>query len=146
MGKDNISISFEKLDFNFDIDGTFFVWLKFNLASYSVGGFSFFWPPLINVVLMTLSFTTSLLPVAPHFLRTFVQDFSYGTSVSWLREYSQFPEAMPLRGYNSHFSLRGTNMLLCTSHLCSYITEFKHFVILSSYLLCIELWHKNTTG
>ena len=42
MGKDNISISFEKLDFNFDIDSTFFVWLKFNLASYSVGGFSFF--------------------------------------------------------------------------------------------------------
>ena len=49
---------------------------------------------------------------------------------------------MPLRGDNSHFSLQGMNMFLRTPHLSSYIIEFEHFVILSSYLLCIEHWHQ----
>ena len=49
---------------------------------------------------------------------------------------------MTLRGYNSDFPLPGMNMLLCTSHLSSYIIESENFVILSSQLLCIELWQK----
>ena len=73
-------------DFNFNIGGTFLIWLKFNLASHSVGGIPFFWLLLVRVVLMTLSFTTSLFPGTPHFSRTLAQAFSWGTSVSWLRE------------------------------------------------------------
>ena len=51
---------------------------------------------------------------------------------------------MSLRGCNSQFYLQSMNILLCTPHLSSYIIEFEHFVILSSYLACMELWYKIT--
>ena len=44
-----------------------------------------------------------------------------------------------LLGNNSYFSLQGIKVLLCTTHLFCYIIELKHFEILSSYLLGIEL-------
>ena len=68
----------------FYIDDTFFVWFKISLASYSVDSISFFWSILIKVVLMKVCLTTSLFPGTPHFLRTLLQSFSWGTSVSWL--------------------------------------------------------------
>ena len=51
---------------------------------------------------------------------------------------------MSLCGCNSQFYLQSMNILLCTPHLSSYIIEFEHFVILSSYLACMELWYKIT--
>ena len=71
-------------DFTFRINGSFFIWLKFSLASYSVGSIPFFWSLLIMVFLMTLSFKTSLFPGTSQFLKTLVQTSFLGTSVSWL--------------------------------------------------------------
>ena len=88
-------------------------------------------------VVQTLILTKLLISVVPrNFLlpkntcRCFFLE--YLSKLAWENTW-QFHKAMPLRGCNSHSSLQETSMLLCTPHVSSYIIEFGHFVILSSY-------------